>query len=159
MVPPNVGLFLLLVLSIIILVIFFGMLKSFWNSFMPPQLCLDTFDHCGFSFMPPQCCLGTFIVEDFFMPPRVVWALLVIKDFFFGTCPPVQGVILAKVIFSRKSYQAQKGTTRDFQHCERMIKDDLSSFQLHAVRIDKLCFLTCEYAKWFLIIHAVKTQL
>jgi hypothetical protein len=40
-----------------------------------------------------------------------------------------------------------------------MIKDGISSFQMHAIRIDKLCFLACEYAKWFLIIHAVKTQL
>jgi hypothetical protein len=40
-----------------------------------------------------------------------------------------------------------------------MIKDVLFSFQMHAFRIGKLCFLICEYAKWFLIIHAVKTQL
>jgi len=40
-----------------------------------------------------------------------------------------------------------------------MIKDDLSSFQRHSFRIGKLCFLTCEYAKWFIIIYASKTQL
>jgi hypothetical protein len=40
-----------------------------------------------------------------------------------------------------------------------MIKDGLSSFQMQALRIGKLCFFLCEYEKWFLIIHAVKTQL
>ena len=69
-------------------------------------------------------------------------------------------MILAKVIvFQEKSYSAQKGTTRDFWNCERIIKDGLSSFQMQELRIGKLCFLLCEYEKWFLIIHAVKTQL
>ena len=39
-------------------------------------------------------------------------------------------MILAKVMFLRKSYQAQKGTTRDFfRICERLIKDGLLHFK------------------------------
>jgi hypothetical protein len=52
----------------------------------------------------------------------------------------VWGVILAKVI-SKKRYQAQKGTAKDiFQPREKIIKDGLSSSQMHALRIGKPCF-------------------
>jgi hypothetical protein len=52
----------------------------------------------------------------------------------------VWGVILVKVI-SKKHYQAQKGTAKDiYQPCERIIKDGLSSSQMHAFKIGKPCF-------------------
>jgi len=95
----------------------------------------------------------------FLHAPSFIWTLLMIEKFllcppvllghfqslrffsmFFTLAPPVWGVILVKVI-SKKCYQAQKGTAKDiFQPCERIIKDDLSSFQTHAFRIGKPCF-------------------
>jgi hypothetical protein len=49
-------------------------------------------------------------------------------------------VILVKVIF-KKHYQAQKGTAKDIlQPCERIIKDGLSSSQMHAFKSGKPCF-------------------
>jgi hypothetical protein len=93
-------------------------------------------------FHAPQLRLGTFIVDDFFMPPRVVWAFLVIKDF-FALAPPVEGVILAKVIFQEKSIRLKRGLQRIyFSLVKRIIKDGLSSSQMHAFRIGKPCFHT-----------------
>jgi len=76
------------------------------------------------------------------MPPSIVWGLSIVEVFFLcsRTCPPVWGVILVKVI-SKKHYQAQKGTAKDiFQPREKIIKDGLSSSQMHALRIGKPCF-------------------
>ena len=117
-----------------------------------------------FSFDFEHHCIGFFaqnfwIFWIFFHAPSFIWTLLMIEKFllcppvllghfqslrfFFyvsHTCPPVWGVILVKVI-SKKHYQAQKGTAKDiFQPCERIIKDGLSSSQMHAFRIGKPCF-------------------
>jgi hypothetical protein len=80
-------------------------------------------------------------LRNFFYAPSIVWALSIVEVFLCSrTCPPVWGVILVKVI-SKKHYQAQKGTAKDiFQPCERIIKDGLSSSQMHAFRIGKPCF-------------------
>jgi hypothetical protein len=79
-------------------------------------------------FYTPEYCLDTFNCRGFFLC--------------LSHLPPIWGVILVKVI-SKKCYQAQKGTAKDiFQPCERIIKDGLSSSQMHAFRIDKPCFHT-----------------
>ena len=60
------------------------------------------------------------------MPPSIVWALSSLKTFscpksylgtfnhygFFCTCPPVWGVILAKVIFQEKFIRLKRGLQR-----------------------------------------------
>jgi hypothetical protein len=72
------------------------------------------------------------------MPPSIVWGLSIVEVFFLcsRTCPQC----LVKVI-SKKHYQAQKGTAKDiFQPREKIIKDGLSSSQMHALRIGKPCF-------------------
>ena len=52
----------------------------------------------------------------------------------------MSGATLVKVIF-KKHYQAQKGTAKDIlQPCERIIKDGLSSSQMHAFKSGKPCF-------------------
>jgi len=110
--------------------------------------------------MPPSVVwVLLYNVKDFFMPSRVVWALLIIKDFFFALAPSVGCDPSQSYVFKKKLLSSNGDYKGFFRIYERMIKDGLSSFQMHAFRIGKLCFLTCEYAKWFLIIHAIKTQL
>jgi len=119
--------FLHLILSIIALVFF--LLKIF-RSF-------------GFFFMPPSFVRALLMIEKFLLCPPVLFGHFQSLRFFLcsRTCPPVWGVILVKVI-SKKHYQAQKGTAKDiFQPCERIIKDGLSSSQMHAFRIRKLAFM------------------
>jgi hypothetical protein len=98
---------------------------------------------------------------DSFMRPSLVWIPLIIEDFWVSrTCPLVWGVILANVIFQEKCIRL-KGDYKWFfvSIVKRTIKDSLFSFQTYVFRIGKLCFLSCEYAKWFLTIHSAKTQL
>jgi len=138
---------------------FCGTLKSFWNSFMPPSFVWALLNIEDFLSCPPSVVWALLLLRTFSCPPRVVRALLVIKDFFFHLppsvgCDPSQGYVFKKKLLGSKG--DYKGFLRI---CERIIKDGLSSFQMHAFRIGKLWFLTCEYVKWFLIIHAIKTQL
>jgi len=91
-----------------------------------PQLCVGSFDDWEISFMPP-------VLFGHFQLSRVFFHVS-------RTCPPVWGVILVKFI-SKKHYQAQKGTAKDiFQPREKIIKDGLSSSQMHALRIGKPSF-------------------
>jgi len=95
-----------------------------------------------------------FLCFFLFSFPCVICLLLVLCFFLF------QFVICPRLCFQEKVIRLKRGLQGIFFRIyERMIKDDLCSFQMHAFRIGKLCFLICEYAKWFLIIHAVKTQL
>jgi len=63
-------------------------------------------------FHAPSVVWALLSLRTFSCPPRVVWALLVIKDLF--ALAPQYRVDLSQGYFSRKSYSAQKGTTRDF---------------------------------------------
>jgi len=88
-------------------------------------LCSEFLDLLDFS-LCPQALFGHFQTLRFFLC--------------LSHLPPVWGVILVEVI-SKKRYQAQKGTANDiFPPCERIIKDGLSSSQMHAFRIGKPCF-------------------
>ena len=123
-VPSSVG----LGLSLFVFVFFIWLSISFFSLF----LFYYYFAHFFFFWIlwiflhAPKLCLGTFKCWGFFFVSR--------------TCPPVWGVILVEVIF-KKHYQAQKETAKDiFQSCEKIIKDDLSSSQMHAFRIGKPCF-------------------
>jgi hypothetical protein len=117
-----------------------------------------------FSFDFEHHCIGFFaqnfwIFWIFFHAPSFIWTLLMIEKFLL--CPPVllghfQSLRFFFLCFShlppsvgcdpsqgyfQKHYQAQKGTAKDiFQPCERIIKDGLSSSQMHAFRIGKPCF-------------------
>jgi hypothetical protein len=77
--------------------------------------------------------LGSF---DFWLPHDIFSFLIEILS-----CPPVWGVILVRIFFhERKIIQAQKGIARDvlISERERNNKDDISSFQTQAVKINKL---------------------
>ena len=64
-------------------------------------------------------------------------------------CDPSQG-------YFQKRYQAQEGTAKDiFQPCEKIIKDGLSSSQMHAFRSGKPCF----HMRVQIDYHSNKTQL
>ena len=132
---------------------------------MPPSIGLGLFI-CFFFFLHlvEHHCIASFFMlkifgsfEFFFMPPSFVWAPLMIENFLlcplvllghfqslrFFLClshlPPVWGVILTKVI--SKIVIRQRGTANDiFQPRERIIKNGLSSFQTHALRIGRPCF-------------------
>jgi len=89
-------------------------------------------------FYAPQYCLGTFIVEDFLCPPVLFGHFQSLRIFFLHLppsvgCDPSQG-------YFQKTLPGSKGTARDFfRICERVIKDGLSSSQMHAIRIGKPC--------------------
>jgi len=122
-VPLSVG----LGLSLFVFVFFIWLSISFFLYFFFIIIFLLIFFWILWIFLhAPKLCLGTFKCWGFFYVSR--------------TCPPVWGVILVEVI-SKKHYQAQKGTAKDiFQPCERIIKDGLSSSQMHAFKIGKPCF-------------------
>ena len=134
--PPSVGLGLFLFVFVFFILfwaslywfLFFFCSKFFWILWIflhAPKLCLGTFDDWEFSFMPPS----------------IVWAFSIVEVFSVSrTCLLVWGVVLVKVI-SKKHYQAQKVIAKDiFQPRERIIKDGLSSSQMHAFRSGKSCF-------------------
>jgi hypothetical protein len=93
------------------------------------------------------------------MPPSIVWAFSIVEVFSVSrTCLLVWGVVLVKVI-SKKHYQAQKVIAKDiFQPRERIIKDGLSSSQMHAFRSGKSCFHVSIQSDCSLFIQ-IKTQL
>ena len=80
----------------------------------------------------------------FFMPPSVVWALSIIEVFFFLCLlhlPPMWGVILAKVIYLKKSIRLKRGLQMIyFSLMNGLSKNSLSSSQTHALWIGKPCF-------------------
>ena len=87
------------------------------------------------------------------MPSSVVWALSIIEGFFFLCLlhlPPVWGVILAKVIYLKKSIRLKRGLQMIyFSLVNGLSKNALSSSQTHAFRIGKPCFhasIQCDFS-------------
>jgi hypothetical protein len=78
------------------------------------------------------------------MPPSVAWALSIIEVFFFLYLlhlPPMWGVILAKVIYLKKSIRLKRGLQMIyFSLMNELSKNSLSSSQTHALWIGKRCF-------------------
>ena len=89
-------------------------------------------------FYAPHYCLGTFIVEDFHALKSYLGTFN--HYGFCCTCPPVWGVILAKVIFQEKLLGSKGGYKWYISALWKIIRDDLSSSQMHTFRICKPCF-------------------
>ena len=103
--------FLHLILSIIALALFFC--SKFLDPLDFSSCPLALYGHLWWLrifFYAPQYCLGTFIVEDFFMPQELFGHFQSL--WIFCTCPPVWGVILAKVIFQEKFIRLKRGLQR-----------------------------------------------
>jgi hypothetical protein len=76
------------------------------------------------------------------MPPSVVWALSIIEVFFLSlSLAPVWGVILAKVIYLKKSIRLKRGLQMIyFSLVNGLLKMAFPHLNTRALWIDKSCF-------------------
>jgi hypothetical protein len=74
---------------------------------------LKIFGSFGFFFMPPSFVWALLMIENFLLCPPVLFGHFQSLRVFFFLCllhlPPVWGVILAKVIYLKKSIRLKRG--------------------------------------------------